>query len=218
MLPAAFLLGLTGSLHCVGMCGVLALQAGRTTGTVFMYHAGRIITYIFLGLVAGSISRFMAFTGWLGWFSVILGMVVIFFLMFQGAGRWLALQYTSGLYNMQKNLIRLLKKQGTGAALGIGLLNGWLPCGLVYSAVVLALVQPDVRHSILIMLIFGMGTVPALLAVKWFVGRVLKKFPVSFQKIQITILALTGFLLIWRGASMINLFSISDSVLCYPLP
>ena len=218
MLPAAFLLGLTGSLHCVGMCGVLALQAGRTASATLMYHAGRIITYILLGLVAGWISRFMAFTGWLGWFSVLLGMVVISLIIFQASARWLSLRFNKALFHVQQRMGVLLKKKSNTSAMGVGLLNGLLPCGLVYSAVVLALVQPDVIHSVLVLLMFGLGTVPALLTVKWFAGHVLKAVPVSFQKIQTTLLAITGFLLIWRGASMINLFSISDTVLCYPLP
>lgn len=218
MLTTAFLLGLTGSLHCVGMCGVLALQAGRTPTAILLYHTGRIAAYVVLGLLAGVVGRFMALGGWLGWFSITLGLVIILFLLFQGAGRWLTLKFSTGLYGLQKKLIRLLNKQSTGTALGIGLLNGWLPCGLVYSAVVLALVQPDIGYSIMVMMLFGLGTVPALMAVRWFAAHLLKKLPVSFHRIQTTILALTGFLLIWRGASIINLFYIRDTVLCYPLP
>lgn len=218
MLPAAFILGLTGSLHCVGMCGVLAFQAGKTTGTTLLYHAGRITTYILLGLVAGWISRFMAFTGWLGWFSVILGLVVILLLIFHSSAKWLSLRFNRALFQLQQRIGFLLKKKSGYAAMGVGLFNGLLPCGLVYSAVVLALVQPDIIHSILVMLLFGLGTVPALMALKWLTGRMLEILPVSFQKVQTTMLALTGILLIWRGASMINLFSISDTVLCYPLP
>lgn len=218
MLLAAFILGLTGSLHCVGMCGVLALQAGRTGLWSVLYHAGRLTTYVVLGLLAGWISRFMAFAGLLGWFSLILGVAVVLFLVFQKTGRWLTLKFSGNLYNLQKQLVSLLRKRSAWAALGIGVLNGWLPCGLVYSAVVVALVQPNVLHGIEVMLLFGLGTVPALVVAKWFATRVLSVLPVSFQKIQTAVLSLTGFLLIWRGASMVDLFSITNTALCYPLP
>lgn len=218
MLAAAFLLGLTGSLHCAGMCGVLAYQAGRSVNTAAMYHAGRLATYMLMGLLAGWLSQFMTFTGWLGWFSVILGLFVVLMLVFRSAAKWLTARFNRGLFVVQKNIGLLLKRKNIYASLGVGALNGLLPCGLVYSAVVIALVQPGIGQSMAVMLLFGLGTVPALLMVNWFAGNIMKSLPVSVQQLQNAMLAVTGFLLIWRGASMINLFSIHDSVLCYPLP
>ncbi len=218
MMLTAFLLGFTGSLHCVGMCGVLALQAGRSGGGALLYHAGRITSYVVMGLLAGWISNFMALAGWLGWFSLLLGMAVIMFLIFQKAGQWLAAGFGRSLGWLQQRLAYLLRGRQIWTSLPIGLLNGWLPCGLVYSAVVVALVQPDVQGSVVVMLLFGAGTVPALMAVKWVAQKLATVAPFSVQRMQTLALALTGLLLIWRGASIADVFSISRTVLCYPLP
>lgn len=216
MIPAAFLLGLTGSLHCVGMCGVLALQAERWRIGTVMYHIGRLMAYVLLGLMAGIVSRFIALTGWLGWFSVMLGFVLIGFLLFRQVGRWFSIAISNRLFALQQRMAKLLHSQAGWAPLALGFLNGWLPCGLVYSAVVVALVQVSAWHSAGVMLAFGAGTVPALLAVKWASAKI-KTLP-AMQGFQTIVLAATGVLLIWRGASLINLFSINHTVLCYPLP
>ncbi len=147
MTGAAFLLGLTGSLHCMGMCGVLALAAGRSTLRTLLYHIGRTTTYLTMGIVAGWVNNFIALTGWLSWFSVALGVFVILLIFFKAVNGWLITRLSGGLVFFQQQLVTALRGKQVWTSFMVGLLNGWLPCGLVYSAVVLALVQPNFWSS-----------------------------------------------------------------------
>ncbi|MBN3583353.1 sulfite exporter TauE/SafE family protein [Algoriphagus aestuarii] len=171
MLWTAFLLGFLGSFHCVGMCGPIALAVGganknKFLGNKILYHIGRSITYSLLGLLVGSIGFSMALAGVQQGISIGMG-VLIFMLAFtlRKSEKFLAVPIFSGFIKwIKKTLSTYLKSGKTSAYFGTGMINGLLPCGMVYMALVAALGLQNPWLGALYMFFFGIGTVPLLLA------------------------------------------------------
>ena len=167
----AFILGLVGSLHCAGMCGplALALPAGGQGAAAFFagrlaYNLGRVATYCALGLVFGLIGKSLLLAGVQRWVSIALGVMLLIGLF---ASRKLALwrPVTLLVGQLKSRMGVLLRRRSVDALLILGLLNGLLPCGLVYVACAGAIATGDVFHGALYMLAFGAGTVPMMLAI-----------------------------------------------------
>jgi len=184
-LLSAFLVGLLGSTHCLGMCGgiVSALTLGlredlrRSPRTLFpfllAYNAGRIASYVIAGAAAGVVGGGAfgllppASTRWVvklltGGFMVALGLYL--------AGWWPGLQKLEQWGGVLWRRIeplgrRLLPVNHPIKALAFGLVWGWLPCGLVYSALAWALSSGSAVDGALWMLAFGLGTLPMMITV-----------------------------------------------------
>ncbi len=180
LLLPAFFIGLMGAGHCLGMCGgisaafAFALADGpRLAGKVVMlgaYNLGRIASYVLIGLLAGAVGRVVqpldAQVGFPLLRTVAALMLILMGLYVGGWWRVLARleQLGAGLWRaLQPLAARLLPVKTPWQALLAGGVWGWLPCGLVYSALVLALAQGEVLSASLVMLSFGLGTLPALL-------------------------------------------------------
>jgi hypothetical protein len=222
MAIAAFLIGFTGSLHCIGMCGPIAMQVkghGGFSGLVnrVAYHSGRIITYSLLGLLVGALGELMAITGWQGWLSIALGMLILLAVFFRAIQqRWQPALV--GYWSTLKSYFsKYLKMKDAGSGLLLGIMNGLLPCGLVYAAMVLALVQTHWWQSVEVMLLFGVGTIPGLVGITYVAHRVINRFPFSIQRVQTALVVTMALVMIWRGISLAGLFHIQDTVLCYPM-
>jgi hypothetical protein len=157
LLAASFLAGLLGSLHCVGMCGAFAASCARAPLGLPAWHFGRVATYSLLGAIAGAVGRFLPGPPWLP------GLLAALLLI------WFALGL-AGLVPEPRLVVpglstvgaRAASSRSVGAQFLFGVVNGFLPCGLVYSAlgVPVALAQP--LEGALAMTAFGLGTVPAL--------------------------------------------------------
>ncbi|MFN4340670.1 MAG: sulfite exporter TauE/SafE family protein [Azonexus sp.] len=172
---ALFLVGLLGGTHCVGMCGgiVSALSMGGQAGwgLHLAYNAGRILSYVVAGAIAGALGA--ASLGLAG--QVPVRMVLYFFanLMLVALGLYLiglsgalALTERAGqaLWRRVQPLTRrFLPVRGAAQAFPLGVLWGWLPCGLVYSALASALTAGSAGRGAAMMLAFGLGTLPNLL-------------------------------------------------------
>ena len=174
----ALALGLLGSLHCVAMCGPLQVAlplppggAGRVLQARLVYQFGRLMTYALLGLVAGAAGRSLVLAGVQRWLSLGLGLAIL-------TGFFLAKRV--GVSAPVVRLVQYLKaamcrqlQQRTFRSLGLlGMLNGLLPCGLVYVALGGALGTASLPGAVGFMLVFGLGTLPAMLAVS-LSGRIL---------------------------------------------
>ena len=178
---AAFTMGLLGSFHCVGMCGPLALSLpvnnGNTwskfTGAV-LYNAGRICTYSLFGVLFGAIGRSVAFFGYQQWLSVSLGVLII---LFKG-GHFLL----TFLEKLRAALGRLFFKKNSASLFAIGLLNGLLPCGLVYMAAAGAVASGSMTSSISFMAFFGLGTLPMMWSMVFFGNYVSAGFRQQIRK------------------------------------
>jgi sulfite exporter TauE/SafE len=186
---ALFLVGLLGGGHCVGMCGgivgALAMQGdgARVAWPLHLaYNAGRIASYALAGAIAGAI-------GGLGSLSLVAGpalplrqglyllaslMLVamgLYLLGLTGTLAWIERAGQGVWRRIQPLTSRFLPVRGVAQALPLGLLWGWLPCGLVYSALVSALATGSAMRGGAAMLAFGLGTLPNLLLAGYVFAR-----------------------------------------------
>lgn len=177
LLLSAVVLGLLGGGHCLGMCGglmgalTLAIppeQRGKRLRLLLAYNLGRILSYAIAGLLIG-------FAGWAVANSpaaLAMRVVAALLLICMGlylAGWWSGLTHVEALgrglwRHVQPYASRLMPVTSLPRALLLGALWGWLPCGLVYSTLLWAASQGDAFDSALLMLAFGVGTWPVLLA------------------------------------------------------
>lgn len=172
---ALFLVGLLGGTHCVGMCGgivgALSMGAPARWSMLFAYNTGRILSYGTAGAVAGALGA--ASLGLEGqvpirlilYFLANLMLVALGFYLL-GVTRTLAFTERAGQHlwrRIQPLTKRFLPARTVGQAFPLGLLWGWLPCGLVYSALASSLTAGSAGRGALMMLAFGLGTLPNLL-------------------------------------------------------
>ena len=172
---ALFVVGLLGGTHCIGMCGgiVGALSIGGPARPVLhlAYNAGRIISYGLAGALAGGLGGASLVLGGqlplrLAMFVLANLMLVALGLYLMGVSRALAFSERFGqkLWRHVQPLSRpYLPARHVAQAFPLGLLWGWLPCGLVYSALITALTSGSALHGAGLMLAFGAGTLPNLL-------------------------------------------------------
>ncbi len=218
-----FTLGLVSSLHCVQMCGPIVLSysvsleslkptsKGRTALTLaqnhLAYNAGRILTYAALGSLAGLAGGTLGVVGRLAGFShtlatvsgvlMILVGISLFGLLPTGtlANRLLRLP-SSFLHRIGK----VISAQTTGNRFLLGLALGFLPCGLVYAALLNAMATGSALDGATTMLAFGLGTAGALLAIGMFSSALrlrLNRWGSQFAAAGVTLM---GILLLWRGS------------------
>jgi sulfite exporter TauE/SafE len=175
---ALLVTGLVGGLgHCLGMCGPLVLMVGlqfEAKGVAallryLIYHGARVTTYVFLGALFAGISSFLApgahLGVWPGLLSLALGLgVVLLGLGYVGWFPTLRVPWLGHLWQQAQRWALPKARHPAGLAL-LGGLNGLLPCGLVYSALLVVTASRRAMSGALGMLAFGLGTIPALLVV-----------------------------------------------------
>lgn len=204
MLAAAFLLGVAGSLHCVGMCSPLALQvrgeghAGLLTNRL-LYHAGRTVTYIVLGGVAGLLGKVIEIGGAQNYFSIAAGVVVLAVLIFPEMQKYFSPAVSRVLHKLKLALRSRLESASRFSVFIFGALNGLLPCGLVYTALVISVAQSGFISSSAFMLMFALGTIPALLAATYSLPFLKRVLPISLARWRMALLIVTAIVLIGRG-------------------
>lgn len=172
-LVGAFLFGLFGSLsHCVAMCGGIVAavqQRERSRLGMAAYHAGRLLTYAFLGAAVGLAGSLVNFAGgataWLRDGAALLAGVVMLVtgLSMLGAGAYLPERLLPVAW-VSKAGAKLMGRRGLGATFLLGVTFGFLPCGLIYTAASYALATAAPLHGAALMFSFGLGTLPALAA------------------------------------------------------
>lgn len=209
---AGLAFGFLGSVHCVGMCGPLALSLpgadqlrGRFLLDRLLYNLGRALTYTLLGGLVGALGYGAALAGAQQALSVGIGTVMIL----AAAVPWVSRQVrrleqapSSFLSRVTKPMGRLYRSGGVGAMIIIGLLNGLLPCGFVYAALATALTAGNVVESMTFMAAFGAGTIPAMLGVS-LLGRLAgTAWRTRLQRMVPIGLALVGLLLVIRGLGL----------------
>ncbi|MEO8794668.1 MAG: sulfite exporter TauE/SafE family protein [Daejeonella sp.] len=206
----AFFTGLFGSLHCVAMCGPLLMALPMANGPAWLsllhrtaYQAGRIITYSLLGLIFGLLGQSFNFLGWQQGISILTGIILFFLAISHFAG-----QKNGAVQRWQMKLInpisiwmgKLLMKPYGG--LFAGMLNGILPCGMVYLALAGAVNSESVWSGARFMMYFGLGTSPLMLIAS-VAGMYLRRF--SIRKFSRVLPFLTLAMSIWfllRGAGL----------------
>ncbi len=178
IIVTALIMGLTGSLHCAGMCGPIALimpfhsLAGvKKWLAILLYHVGRITVYAALGVTLYSFKSF--FNPVIQqYISIILGITLLLvgLLTFMPGSKVNIYFPWTGF--VQKKLGKLLARPGLSTLFLTGMLNGLLPCGLVYMALSLSMTAQGQAQAILVMYSFGIGTIPMLVAITVLKSRV----------------------------------------------
>ena len=211
-LLTAFLLGFLGSLHCVGMCGPIALALPirdhsivSKISSALLYNMGRILTYTCFGLLFGLFGRGLALAGMQQTLSLFTGAVIILFVLAPRLiGNKLGIPpFLSRATSKIKNTFsQFFKTKSHSALFMIGVLNGLLPCGLVYAAVLGALSTGSVYTGSAFMALFGLGTVPLMFLVAISKSIISLQIRSRFQRI-FPILAMTlGILIFVRGLNL----------------
>ncbi len=220
MLFSALLFGLISSLHCIGMCGPIAmmLPVSRDNATkkaiqILLYHLGRLTTYASLGFLFGLLGKGLYLAGFQQQISILVGLLMVTMAIIP--------EKVFANYNFSRPVYRLISKVKTNlgsqfkrkspdALFTIGLLNGLLPCGLVYAALFGAIAMQDVGFSIMYMLLFGIGTIPLMSAVVYVSNFLSIPFRNKFQRIIPFVTVLVGILFVMRGMGL-NIAYISPS-------
>jgi len=204
----AFVLGLVGSSHCAGMCGPLAIALPGTArgwpsllGGRVAYNLGRVVTYALLGAGFGIVGRTFALAGFQRWLSLIAGGAILFTAL--ASSRYaLGLPIVSAAGWLKAGFSKLIHRRTLASLLVLGMLNGLLPCGLVYVAAAGATATGGILSAIEYMIAFGVGTVPMMLALTLAGPKLPIRWRFQLQKLVPICLALVGLLLVLRGLSL----------------
>jgi len=204
----AFLTGLIGSFHCAGMCGPIAfaLPGKKQEGLEFfigrlLYNLGRIISYAFLGFVFGSFGLGIKLAGFQQSLSIFIGLLILFIVLFN----YLKIgSFSFNPFSMlsSKFVQKLFQSKSLFALLVIGMLNGLLPCGFVYIAVLGASATQNALEGLVFMLLFGLGTLPLMYGVS-VVGQFLSiKVRSKINRLSPVFAVLIAVLFIVRGLNL----------------
>lgn len=205
-------LGFLGSLHCIGMCGPIALALpvhqkgfwGRIGG-ILAYNIGRSITYGAFGLLLGSVGQRFAYFGYQQALSLVMGILILLGVFFTkySASQFLSMKPLQRFISSVKNkMIKLFNRTSIGALFSIGLLNGFLPCGLLYVALAGSLTQADPLKSCLFMILFGISTIPLMFSVSYMGKWLSQSLKQRFQHMTPMIVSAMAILLIVRGLNL----------------
>ncbi|MBS1565615.1 MAG: sulfite exporter TauE/SafE family protein [Bacteroidetes bacterium] len=210
---AGFSLGLLGSLHCVGMCGPLALSLpvrhlsrGRQVIAILLYNTGRVITYTILGALFGWAGRGLSLAGFQQWLSIVLGVTILLSMTVRfRTGRvpvWIKPFYR-WVERCTGSAFRLLTRSSSlSVYLLPGLLNGLLPCGMIYLGIAAAISMRDAVTASVWMGGFGMGTLPAMLLLGVFGLRISLPVRQQLRRAMPVLAMLMAVALILRGLNL----------------
>lgn len=205
-------IGLIGSFHCIGMCGpiVVALPLkkhsliSKISGAV-LYNSGRVITYSILGILFGLLGQGIQMAGFQQWTSILLGAAMIISVLFPLVFRekiTIGNLFTEFSARLITRLRKLFTDRSYFSLLMIGLLNGLLPCGLVYVAIAGAIGSGTVLNGAIFMMLFGIGTIPLLLVATLASDAIGQRVRSKMQKVVPYFVFLLGVLFILRGMSL----------------
>ena len=208
-----FFMGLIGSVHCIGMCGplVMALPIAHQTNfqkwqSIFLYHAGKITSYTMLGILLGLFGSQLPLYGVQENLSIVMGSIMLLYVIYvfvikaKRAPQFL--QFNILYKIIIKRMGVLFKSKNRTVFYLIGLLNGLLPCGMIYVALTSAIATQNIMQGGVIMAFFGLGTMPALIMVAiggQYFGIVFRK---KIQSLLPVIIFSMGVLLILRGMNL----------------
>jgi sulfite exporter TauE/SafE len=212
MLYTAFFLGLISSFHCIGMCGPIAMMLpversnqAKKTFQIITYHIGRLSAYAAIGLVFGLVGKGLFLAGIQQKLSIFIGIAMIIVILVP--------EKVFAKYNFSKPVFKLISKikatlgsqfknKSYKSLLTIGILNGFLPCGMVYVALFGAIATQSSTLGVLYMVLFGLGTVPMMSSVVYLNSFLTIPTRNKIQKIIPYITVIIGILFIFRGLGL----------------
>lgn len=205
------ILGLTSNFHCIGMCGPIALAVPvnrKNNATILLgalqYNGGRVLTYAILGAIVGSIGISIQTIGVLQWFSIISGVLLILY-------AWK--KYFAQLFGRQRSFLTIqpFLNKGLGKVIRskspmrlfmLGGLNGLLPCGMVFVALLNAILTGEIIGSSLAMVAFGVGTLPSMIAVIFMANKITASMRLKLNRAVPYMLTIVGLLIVLRGLNL----------------
>jgi len=207
-----FIIGLLGSVHCIGMCGPIVLALPSTSNshwvvlfTRLMYNFGRVLTYAFLGAVFGLFGSRLVLAGLQQNVSIIIGIIILIVVLMPVKYK----NYFSGtkIYRSFNSLIKssfakLMSRKASSSFLLFGIVNGFLPCGFVYVAIGGAVATESVLSGTLFMALFGLGTLPIMLAASILGKHVNTSIRSRINKIMPVLAVILAIIFILRGLNL----------------
>lgn len=224
MLWTALVLGLLGSFHCIGMCGPIAfvLPVDRSSkfnlfSQIFLYHFGRLLSYSIIGLLFGFIGKGLYLAGFQQRLSILVGVIMIVLVIIP-VSVLNKFSFSKPLYKIiskvKHKLGIYLNKKSNKAIFSIGFFNGFLPCGLVYMALIGSISTGNAVMGSLYMTLFGLGTIPLMTTAVLLGNFVNLTIRAKIQKAIPVFVVIIGILFILRGLGLgIPYISPSDAKL-----
>lgn len=198
---SAVVLGWIGSLHCVVMCGPLVEVMSRRPRQVW-YHFGRLGTYGILGMILGFFGQHVALFSSQKILTLFAGIFLVALAIWPSRWATFSPLWVRWQAPWRKRFQEWRLRFPIRSELGMGSLNGLIPCGLLYAALAGAIQFQYTYQSGLYMILFGIGTLPALIGGRWVWGNIIGWFRRHVPFAIPTTYALMGFLLIWRATSL----------------
>jgi uncharacterized protein len=205
------IIGLTSNLHCIGMCGPIALAVPLNRENNFtiisgilQYNFGRILTYSILGVLVGAIGITANTFGFLQWLSIITGILLIIYAWRKWLGSKIDQKLAIPAVNqfVSQNIGRLMRSKSPFRLPLLGGLNGLLPCGMVFFALGNALLAGSPSQSALAMAAFGVGTLPSMMIVAFAANRMGNSLRAKLNAVVPYLLTIVGLLIILRGMNL----------------
>ena len=212
MLFTAFIFGLISSFHCIGMCGPIAMmlpvdrnnQAKKVT-QIITYHLGRLFAYSTIGFIFGMLGKGFLLAGMQQKMSIFIGIAMILIILIP--------EKVVANYNFSKPIFKVISKIKTTlgsqfknksykSLFTIGLLNGFLPCGMVYVALFGAIAMQSPTFGVLYMVLFGLGTVPMMSSIVYLNSFLTISIRNKIQKAIPYVAVFIGIVFILRGLGL----------------
>ncbi|GAB2768424.1 sulfite exporter TauE/SafE family protein [Rhabdobacter roseus] len=205
----AFSMGLLSSFHCVGMCGPIALALPIHRGSraqqvlgLLAYNGGRALTYALLGSLFGLLGSSFLWMGYLRYVTLAVGVLMVGYVLWPAylerhlrpPGWW-----QRAVQRVKGQMARLLGRRHVGGWVLLGSLNGLLPCGMVYMAVISSVATGSALNGGLFMFTFGLGTLPAMMAVGYFKQWFTPPLRTRLRRLTPFLLALAGTWIVARS-------------------
>ncbi len=212
VLVSGFLLGFLGSMHCVGMCGPIMLALPFKSKSSFrfilkrmLYHSGRIMVYAGFGLLVGVLGDKLNFSGIQHILTITSGILLLIFglLSILKVNLLAKITFFEKLYILvKKSLGKYIIGDSLLSGFLLGVLNGFLPCGFVYVALAGAIAYSNTFYSPLFMIVFGLGTMPALILVSVLPQLMSKRIAFNSQRLIPVFTIVFAVLIILRGLNL----------------
>lgn len=203
---SGLILGLGASLHCLGMCGPLVMAVPMKSNSAYdrawgitQYHIGKTTTYALLGLIVGVVGISLKTFQWMQILSVVSGVLIVLFAW----GKFIKIPFGKTIVQRftqfsGRALNKIFKSNIPFKPLFFGSINGLLPCGLVYIALINSILAGSPFQSMLAMVFFGLGTVPILT----FARIISQRFKWKTNRWTPVLITLVGVMIILRGLNL----------------
>jgi len=205
----AISMGLISSFHCVGMCGPIALalpvhkgtRAQQLAGTL-AYNAGRALTYAMFGMLVGTLGASLAWLGALRYASIAIGAVMLGYVFWPSGLEQrlhMPLFWQKAIGHLKQKMGLYLKRKDLIGMTFLGMLNGAIPCGMVYMALMSSVATGSPWGGGAFMALFGLGTMPAMLALGLAKQQFTPALRTRIRKLTPVLVAIAGVWLVARG-------------------